>query len=502
MTHFPHAENGAFAPVPNTAANDAALSVSAHHPTARGTNGWISGAANGNGTSGNGYATPNGNRAAEPRLHELVARAESSAGELERLARTTLDATAAATQAAVDLQERLRLGVRMLQAFDVQIQRSEQSAGQAQAQLNPQAIQQLAAQIQMQLHGQLAAIEQQSEMRIRGATEAFERRVAELVPFLDDRIRAAHEQVSRIVEDRIARAERMIEDRYGPVRDDLRRYADELVASFAARLDAAHRERAAAHAPTPEAEARLNALLARIDERAAAVDATMARAEDRLRQLDRQSVEAADSLLGTVGTAATLKDLVADEARESKRLADEAGATTRELQRELAAVVEQCTTVRATLSHELAEFREAARAAEQRSASVKALQTEIDALLTRLAPWEAAVRTNGQPMQQVVESVSAGLRQSVAEEMRVFSQTLRTLAARAEQSFANARFDEFSAVRESETTKAIPTPTPTPTEPSTPTIPHTSHLPIETRRLSAEILALDATNLLKASANV
>lgn len=507
MTHLPHSDQGSYSSGSDSSAShsaspqvptpDPTLSVSAHHAPA-----WPhgSGYSNGNGNSGG-----NGTNGVPPRLGELVNRAEGSIGELERLTRTTLDATSAAAQASAELQERLRLGVRMLQAFDVQIQRSEQVAGQAPAQLHPQVLQQLAAQIQAhvqlqvqnQLQGQLAAIAQQCEMRVRAATDGFERRLAETLPFLDERVRAAHEQIARLVEDRLANAERSIEDRHGPVRDDLRRYADELVSSFAVRLDGLMHERSVATPNASDCDARLTALLASIEQRATVVDTTVARAEERMRQLDRQSTEAADALLGTVGTAATLKDLVADEARECKRLADEAGTTTRELQRELSTIVERCMTSRATLTHDLAKFVDAARSADQRTASVKALQSELEALITRLAPWESLVRGNGQPIQHVVETVSSSVRQSIGDELKSFSHALRSLANRAEHAFATGSLDEFSALR------VDATPTATTPAPATPhEVPRTSVLPIETRRLTAEILALDSSSLMKPNANV
>lgn len=483
---------------------------------------------NGNGTNGypnggNGHAprptqangAQNGQGGSQPSnggppvlLAELVARAEASTGELERLARTALDATAASTQAASELQERLRLGVRMLQAFEVQIQRSEQANGNA------------GVQAAAQFTNHVSAVAQQCEMRVRASMEALERRIAESVPFLDERLRQAHEQVGRIVEDRLGMAERRIEERYGPARDELRMYADGIAADFATRLDTLVEERVAValsqisqaeRQPQPTAQAdmteamlplasieeRVRVLLSEAERRSAAVDdklAQLTQLDDRLTRLDRlikESTEAADALLGTVGTAATLKDLVADDAAASRRMADESQAVTRELQREMLDLVEKASLSRSAIQNELHEFNQLSSGADSRVATIKGLHAELDTLLTRLAPWESLARREGTPMQQVVDTISTGVRQSIGEDMRSFSHALRQLAGRAEQSFALGRFDEFSA--------AAPVELPTPAEqaPETTSI-AAPHLPIDTHRLTAEILALDTSSLMRA----
>ncbi len=450
--------------------------------------------------NGNGYGT-----STQPKLSDLVARAEASIDALERLGRGAHDATVASTQASNDLQERLRLGVRMLQAFDVQIQRSEQTSGNA------------GMQAAAQFTNQANAVAQQCEIRVRAAMEALERRLAESVPFLDERLRLAHEQVGRIVEERLGMAERRIDDRYGPARDELRRYADEVAADFAQRLETTLQERLAALPPSPpqsngrdlalpiaEMEERVRSLLSEAERRSNAIEQTLSHTESRVRRLIDESTEAADALLGTVGTAATLKDLVAEECHASRRMADEAQGVARELQRDMLEVVEKCTVVRSTVKHEMQEFVDASRNVEDRAASLTGLQAELDTLLTRLAPWESLVRREGTPMQQVVESISSGVRQTIGEDMRSFSQALRQLAGRAEHAFVSARFDEFSAVTESDTPTPTPTPATTPPQvtPQVTTQVHQATSPIDTRRLTAEIMALDASSLLRPPVNL
>lgn len=493
-------------------------------------------AGNGHG-NGNGHhhggpvstTTSSGPNGSQLRLAELVLRAESAIDELQRLAGTAMDATAASSQAATDLQERLRLGVRMLQAFDVQIQRCEQVSTQA----GPQVGMQIAAQVSNQIN----AMAQQCEMRVRSALEAFDQRVNESVPFLDERLRQAHEQVGRLVEERLANAERRIDDRYGPARDDLRRFADELATSFAHRLDAMVKEQneamariaetrlaevqqvpaaptinlTEAMAPLAGFEDRIRSLLADAERRAAALDASISAGDARLRSLIRESTEAADGLLGTVGTASTLKDLISDEARASRRLADEAHSSSRELQREMQDMLERCTIARSALEQQLHDLRSATAETESRLAAAKSLSGDIESTLRQVAPLDASLRQDGAVIQNVVETISSNVRQSLAEDMRTFSTALRSLAARAESAFANARFDEFSALPDSTTT-----PSPLLHDPIDLDIPaqhangqlnghavtdahagSISTLPIDTRRLTAEVMALDATTLLR-----
>ncbi len=512
-------------------------------------------AGNGHG-NGNGHhhggavstTTTSGPNGSQLRLADLVLRAESAIDELQRLAGTAMDATAASSQAATDLQERLRLGVRMLQAFDVQIQRCEQVSTQA----GPQVGMQIAAQVSNQIN----AMAQQCEMRVRSALEAFDQRVNESVPFLDERLRQAHEQVGRLVEERLANAERRIDDRYGPARDDLRRFADELATSFAHRLDAMVKEQneamariaetrlaevqqapaaptvnlTEAMAPLAGFEDRIRSLLADAERRAAALDASISAGDARLRSLIRESTEAADGLLGTVGTASTLKDLISDEARASRRLADEAHSSSRELQREMQDMLERCTIARSALEQQLHDLRSATAETESRLAAAKSLSGDIESTLRQVAPLDASLRQDGAVIQNVVETISSNVRQSLAEDMRTFSTALRSLAARAESAFANARFDEFSALPDSTTTPSpmlhdpielgVPAAhggTAAPaghaqTNAQTHAQTHAqlnghavtdahagsiSTLPVDTRRLTAEIMALDATTLLR-----
>jgi hypothetical protein len=479
--------------------------------------------------NGNGHHAPMAKPNPAPmqmRLSDLVVRAESAIDELQRLASTALDATAASSQAAIDLQERLRLGVRMLQAFDVQIQRCEQVGTQA----GPQVGMQMAAQFTNQMN----AMAQQCEMRVRGAIEALDQRMHESLPFLDERLRQAHEQVGRLVEERLANAERRIEDRYGPARDDLRRFADELATGFAQRLDVIVKERnealmqlaereqatsaprldpaemaATMTAPIAAFEERVRTLLADAERRATTVEATLGAADTRLHALIRESTEAADGLLGTVGTASTLKDLIADEARASRRLADEAHATSRDLQRDMQDMLERCTMARGSLEQQLHDLRAAAAETESRLEAAKALRSEIESTLEQVRTTEVAheprMPRDGLLVQHVVETISSNVRQTLAEDMRNFSAALRGLAARAEHAFATARFDEFSAMPEPMTT-----PSPLLNEHFELDAPQLngnavtdvhagsiSTLPIDTRRLTAEIMALDATTLLR-----
>lgn len=515
---------------------------SAHHP----------GHPNGNG-NGHGYATSNGptllsvspSRPGTPiapawahgslgngaanghpgevhpdlRLGALVARADGSIGDLERLARTVLDTTSAANQASGDLQERLRLGVRMLQAFDVQIQRSEASHQQLTQQIGQQLLPFLQNQLQAHLSGQLAAASQQMELRMNATVEALERRIADAVPFLDERLRSAQEQMTRGAEERLAAAERRIDERLVPATEDLRRYVDETASAFAARLDAILREKlehAPASVPEPpppvdlghlaKLEERLSGLIAEADRRTDAIAAALAQAEERMQHLVRHSADAADALLGTVGTATTLKDLILDETRETRRIADEAQSTTRELETGLVELIERCVTMRGSLGEDLDRYTTATRSIDQRSAAVQALRTELEVLASRLQPWESLVRRDGAPAPHVVDAIANTVRQSMADDMRNFSSALRQLASRAEHSFASGRFDEFSAVVDAAST-ANPAPTIAPVpaadaksrpEPAT----TTTALPIETRRLTAEILALDATSLLRPPATI
>ena len=69
--------------------------------------------------------------AAQPKLAELTARAETLLAHLEARLQEERNASERATRTTADLDERLRLGVRMLQAFDVQVERGDLAATRA-----------------------------------------------------------------------------------------------------------------------------------------------------------------------------------------------------------------------------------------------------------------------------------------------------------------------------------------------------------------------------------
>lgn len=400
---------------------------------------------------GNGMNGMNGGNGGTHRLPELVARAETATQELHRLARTVLEASAAGSHAASELQERLRLGVRMLQAFDVQIQRGEQTGQQLVAQLGPQLQAFIAEQAQLEIQRALAT----------HATPAIEAMVA-------------------------AAVERALE----PIRNTP----------------------PAPAAAEPEVAERLANLIAAAETKVADLDARLARAADAAATFERRCTDAADALLGTVGTATTLKDLVSDELRDERQRSERCVEDARDAGRELVAIIERCTLVKSELSAEVARGTEEIRRAEERLSAVRSLEAELDAMLVRLAPWESLVRRDGAPAPHVVETVARSVRQGMSEELRSFSEALRSLASKADaafgrvtgaNSFSNGRFDEFSPARPEPTRSEPAAPAQAPAVPQTPPTPSSgAKLPVDTRHLTAEILALDATSLLGAKTQV
>jgi hypothetical protein len=385
------------------------------------------------------------------RLPELVARAETATQELHRLARTVLEASAAGSHTASELQERLRLGVRMLQAFDVQIQRGEQTGQQLVAQLGPQLQAFIAEQAQLEIQRALAT----------HATPAIEAIVS-------------------------AAVERALE----PIRNTAPPPA----------------------AAEPEIAERLAGLIASADAKVADLDARFARADEAAATFERRCTDAADALLGTVGTATTLKELVSDELRVERQRSERCVEDARDAGRELVAIIERCMLVKSELSAEVARGTEEIRRAEERLSAVRSLEAELDAMLVRLAPWESLVRRDGAPAPHVVETVARSVRQGMSEELRSFSEALRSLASKADaafsriagaSSFSNGRFDEFSPARPEPTRSEPAATSETTAVPHAPPAPSTgAKLPIDTRHLTAEILALDATSLLGAKTQV
>lgn len=418
-------------------------------------------------------------------LGGLWVRAESTARELDRLIRTAAELSGAGHHAAAELQERLRLGVRMLQAFDVQIQRGEQAGQQLAAQLGPQLqafiAEQVQAQIQTQIQNQIQAqIQAQVRMHVEARVEAALRQP------LDGAIAAASERVDVA----IARSIESLEARRAAILAQL----DESAASIAGGSPSLPRGEHLA-----EIEHRVRAL---VDD----AESRLANLEARARALETRSTEAADGLLGTVGTATTLKELVGDEIREQRRLAAETEAAIREVQGDLVALVERCATVRSDLTETLHRSLDASRVVEERVSSATALVDSLESLIGKV---DGAIARRPQPAAE--DSNAAHLRPAVNEDLLDFTQALRQLAAKAEQSFVNGRFDEFSPARPAAPVAPATSPAPPVLERTAeagasvrpPMTSQTSGqtsgapLPIDTRHLTAEILALDATSLLR-----
>ena len=135
------------------------------------------------------------NRPAD-RLSDLVARSEMALVHLESRLNDERSASERAVRATAEMEERLRLGVRMLQALDMQVERGEQAAAQSQEMLARS--QELLA----QTHGQLHAITRSAESSMK---EAAENLVHEKMQWIERELAWRFDRV-REVEDRIEHA--------------------------------------------------------------------------------------------------------------------------------------------------------------------------------------------------------------------------------------------------------------------------------------------------------
>lgn len=384
---------------PRTTADGAEpLSVSAPRSTASASRPAGSGSGSGSssaGSSGSGSSS---------RLAELTSRAELAAKHLhERLVDERSIADRAA-RASIELEERLRLGVRMLQAFDVQIERSEQTTRGAEGAV-ASAEERLAAkqaEIAARLGNDLdAAIDARiAAVLDRAAQEKVEWIERELA-WRFDRVREVEERIERAVNATLGWLDTEIEKRLAASSGLVER-AEELAARLASQSDALERAERTAGALAglnAEGERHIATLAARTG------DATALR-------------EALGTLMHEMSAA---REFVQGDLR---RMRDELGWLAEKSER---------------LTGELVE------GADRANAAVVALATETrnaGPVLEELASWGPILTgSDDSRVRPIADAIAGRIRGELAVDMRGFSQALRQLASRAEGSFGAIRVD-------------------------------------------------------------
>ncbi|MFM7260032.1 MAG: hypothetical protein ACKO3W_05450 [bacterium] len=333
------------------------------------------------------------------KLSELVARAETMIAHLEaRLAEEKL-ASERAARNTTDLDERLRLGVRMLQAFDVQVERGESAAQRAQDSIR-------VADESFRTSAQHAEQSIQS-LAERLAREKFEWLEREL-SWRFERVKEVEERIEQAANGKLAWLDAELESRLGRIGGAMDRAGEML--------------------------ARSELAIARI-EGADAIVERAERATAALAGLTSESQRHIETLVARTSDAGALREALGTLVHEVSAARESVQGEMRRMRDDLGWLVEKSER----LTGELVERADhATRAADELRAA-----NDISAgFAAELSVWkDLASGTDRDAVRPIADAIASSVRDELAADMRGFSNALRQLASRADGAFAAIRVD-------------------------------------------------------------
>lgn len=436
------------------------------------------------------------------RLSDLVARAEPLLARLESALAEGAARSEQAAKGSTDLDERLRLGVRMLQAFDVQVDRCARASDDARGTLEALGASIDAARDAIQSLAAPAAGASDSPApdadALRGLVdEAVRRSVAQDLPpvALDAARQAAEQFVEQFVEARLTAFGTTIDGRLSALAADLRAAPPSEPADAAAPAQAAIDARLAefdeaiewrlsrAKEVVLEVESRIDAAVSgklawldgelgarlerigqaagRAEEAQGRLEASLASANDRAAGLGQalESIATAESAISRAERAAeAIRALGTDSERLIETLAARTGDATA-LREALGATLHELSAARESAQGELRRLRddlgwlvekgeriggELVERADAANARLSGLGEAVQGLAPALAELESLrdlLSADGDRIAPVAESIASAVRDELRADMRGFATALRQLASRAESSFSTVRID-------------------------------------------------------------
>lgn len=417
-------------------------------------------------------AQPPGSGAQQARLAELLARAEAQTAQLESQT-TRLDAKLAAehdaaeraVRLAAELEERLRLGVRMLQAFDVQGGRGEKIAERAVGVIDD------AERI-------LAVAREQSERAARATQEQAEK--------VTDAMRAALERAAHSASDAAAQAADALRAKAADAAAACRREVEEAAAAAQARTETAIREASdrvvgekvaliareldwrfdrikeiearlnhAANATLAAVDAELGGRLEKIDEMVqraeaatARVDAALSatgeaaalierseRATAALAGLSSEGQRLLEALAARVGDGAALREVLGKLVHELAAARESVHGDMRRMRDDLTWLVERGER----MSGELIERADRASVASE---SVRSATESAAPVLEQFAHWAPLLASpSPERIRPIADAIAGGVRAELSQEMRSLATALRQFAGKADRAFAEITLD-------------------------------------------------------------
>jgi hypothetical protein len=369
------------------------------------------------------------------RLADLVARAEGAIQRLEAQLVEERGSAERAARATVDIDERLRLGVRMLQAFDVQLERGESSATRAKeaiAQAEASSIASMSASISETIarlvETQIAQLAPRIEQEVAGALA----RAHAVEGEISEKLRGASERVDHLGRELDWRFERV-----GEVESRLEEAANSKLAWLDTELSQRAERLAGAVADAESRLARSESILARLD----GLDGMIERAERAtaaIGGLTANSERQIEALAQRTGDASALREALGTLVHEISAAREVVSGEIRRMRDDLGWLVEKGER----LSGELVERADRAAACSE---EIRGVARDSEPMVAELRAWRPILEGNdASRVHGLAESIAAGVRDELASDMRGFAAALRQLAARADGAFAHIRVDPSS----------------------------------------------------------
>lgn len=361
------------------------------------------------------------------RVAETLARGEQTLAQLETRLQESRDVSTNAVVHANELQDRLRLGVRMLQALDVQLKRTEQ--------VSPELDQRLASGEALFARVTEAGVSLDAAANAAAscASERFAERVdgvlAEKLAWLDGEVQWRLARLGEIE----AQVEHAVQSKLAAFSQGL----DQVTQALAHRVDtaAAHLDdRIAKASDLTRLRADAERAIAQLEQRLACARHTLSEVDSKLgggvQELDARAETLMVLREDVLHITRTLNGACADTATTLTAKLDEA----RRMQESIRFLVERGEETSGNLA-----------IAEDRLART---QSGIDATLRALEPWEPIV-LGGDPTKiaSAARGIATVVREQLSNEMRVVSASLRQLAQRTERAFSSLELEADGTAR-------------------------------------------------------
>lgn len=333
------------------------------------------------------------------RLGEMIARAETLLLHLETRLHEERGASERAVRTTSDLDERLRLGVRMLQALDMQSERGERAADHA-AQSAARAEAGIAEQIDLVVRERIARLDGELAWRF-------------------DRVKEVEERIEQAANGKLA-------------------WLDSELGQRLARLnDACDRaERAAGRA---------EAISERIGPLAELVDRAE-RVRDALEMANGESARLVESLSQRSCEAVALREAIGTATHEVNAAREVVAGECRRMRDDLFWLTERGERI----AGELVERADSGAVVSQ---ALRAQTDAVTPVLEELEEWMPLLSGDSRErVRPVADAIAGRVRESLSADMRGFTLALRQLADRAEHSFANLRADSLAAPQDARAT--------------------------------------------------